>query len=386
MNQEYNIEELEAFLQKVDIPKIKASPKTFLGIAKQPHYENVLSNIYAFYFNPGEEHGLGDLFIKSFVEVINIKLKKVHKTEFSFENDFDIDTEYPTIKDKETGKKGRIDLLLMGYDKAIIIENKVYHILNNNLKNYWETIKVSNKIGILLSLKPMSAKNKDFINITHLEFLNQVMMNLEGYIHNANDKYLVFLKDLNQNIINLSKPMETKDLQFYYKHLEKLNNIASLKFAVRDFIKKEVDNAINRLELHSELKLVTPRMSSNERRLRYYKSVKNEELMFTIIFDGLLSSKRTLLFIVELNGSALTDKEEYRKKIQFDDNENLNEKFYESKGNWAHFALKESDKLTDNDIENLSEYIANKLKESSLVSIFEKLDAFLTDRKQKKQK
>ena len=44
MPQEYNIKELEAFLQKVAIPKIKASPKTFLGIAKQPHYENVLSN------------------------------------------------------------------------------------------------------------------------------------------------------------------------------------------------------------------------------------------------------------------------------------------------------------------------------------------------------
>ena len=46
------------FLQSVTIPKAKRKPKTFLGIAKQPHYEVVLSNLYAFYFRPHEVHKL----------------------------------------------------------------------------------------------------------------------------------------------------------------------------------------------------------------------------------------------------------------------------------------------------------------------------------------
>jgi hypothetical protein len=49
-------EQLQTFLNQNEIPKIKGKQKTFLGIAKQPHYENVISNIYAFYFNVNEVH------------------------------------------------------------------------------------------------------------------------------------------------------------------------------------------------------------------------------------------------------------------------------------------------------------------------------------------
>ena len=50
------LEQLQTFLNQNEIPRIKRKPKTFLGIAKQPHYENVLSNVYAFYFNIEENH------------------------------------------------------------------------------------------------------------------------------------------------------------------------------------------------------------------------------------------------------------------------------------------------------------------------------------------
>ena len=387
-NKEYNIEKLEEFLRDHNIPEIKANPKTFLGIAKQPHYENVLSNIYAFYFNPSEEHGLNDLFIMSFVDLIN------EKTEGKFEisNDFDVFTEV------STKKGGRIDLLLQNEEKAIIIENKVNHYLNNDLDDYWNSTEPNTKKAVVLSLKkihqilPIDDSDKvtypkpyPFINITHLEFLDEVMKKSGDYLLNATDKYIIFLKDLYQNIINLSNQMETKNIQFYYNHQEKLNDIAKLKFAVRDHIAKEVELACNLVNTELKIQKVflnKPR-GDNGKRLRYYKLDKNEELMFTIIFDGLLSSKRTLLFIVELNGSALNDKGGY-KSIEFNENEKkdnvLNEDFYESKGYWAHFASKESDKLSDSDIEKLSEYIASKLKESSLISIFEKLELFLANK------
>jgi hypothetical protein len=47
---------LKSFLNEHQIPSVKQQPKTFLEIARQPHYENVISNIYAFYFDPHEEH------------------------------------------------------------------------------------------------------------------------------------------------------------------------------------------------------------------------------------------------------------------------------------------------------------------------------------------
>ncbi len=46
-----NIKALQTFLDQASIPSVKQQPKTFLEIARQPHYENVISNIYAFYFD-----------------------------------------------------------------------------------------------------------------------------------------------------------------------------------------------------------------------------------------------------------------------------------------------------------------------------------------------
>lgn len=88
-----NLTGLQHFLDNNEIPKIKRKPKTFLGISKQPHYENVLSNIYAFYFNTNEEHGMKDLFLKSFQTLINqTDLGKTKKIKFN--NDFTLETEY----------------------------------------------------------------------------------------------------------------------------------------------------------------------------------------------------------------------------------------------------------------------------------------------------
>jgi len=131
-----NIQVLEDFLDHNVIPKIKRRPKTFLGIAKQPHYENVMSNIYAFYFKVEEVHGMHDLFITSLLEIINESklgsIKKVNEI-----SDFEVETEV------STKKGGRIDLLLSSQNHAIIIENKVLHNLKNDLEDYLTSDKVN---------------------------------------------------------------------------------------------------------------------------------------------------------------------------------------------------------------------------------------------------
>ena len=109
---------LQKFLDNNSIPKIKEKQKTFLGIAKQPHYENVLSNIYAFFFDVNEEHGMNDLFLRSFQELIYMT-ELGEKKNIELHNNFTIETE------RGTKGGGRIDLLLSSDHHAIIIENKV---------------------------------------------------------------------------------------------------------------------------------------------------------------------------------------------------------------------------------------------------------------------
>ena len=85
----------------------------------------MLSNIYAFYFDVNKEHGLKDLFISTFIDIIQVKTKGQGK-QFYFDDGFKVRTEVGT-------GEGRIDLFLANESSAIIIENKVYHKLINPL-------------------------------------------------------------------------------------------------------------------------------------------------------------------------------------------------------------------------------------------------------------
>ncbi|GAA4764556.1 MULTISPECIES: PD-(D/E)XK nuclease family protein [Flavobacterium] len=367
-----DIKVLEHFLNQNEIPIIKGKPKTFLGIAKQPHYENVLSNIYAFFFNVNEVHKLKDLFIKSLVELINTsKLGKENKVFESFLN-FEVLTEYGTINQK------RIDILLQNNEQAIIIENKVYHELNNDLEEYYNEIKVTTKMGIVLSLHPISDISHDrYINITHQQYMAKVMHNLGNYVLHANDKYLVFLKDFYQNIINLSHPvMEKEAIQFYYKNQQEINELVRFKFKLREHIVNQIVTAGNRLDGVSKYE---PRANTfNDKRLVYYVSNKHKELMFTVVYENLLTDEKVMYIAVEMEGSLLKDRTIYN-QIDFTEEEKkyaFAEHFKTTTEYWSHFAVVHYHP-TEDEISNLSQFIIDKLKNDCLLSIFNKLEMFI---------
>jgi len=374
MKQE-ELNKLEQFLQTTDIPIIKKNPKTFLSIAKQPHYENVLSNILAFYFNVNEEHGLKDLFIDTFQKLIT---KKLTSKIINLNRNFNVETEYHTDDD------GRIDILLTNNEQAIIIENKVYHHLkNNDLDDYFNTIKLENnnqsddkKVVVVLSLKPepdlynREFNNiKHFVNITHFEFLENVMKNLTNYLVNKN-KYYYFLEDLYQNIKNLSnKNMEKEELQFYFDNQNQINSAKELFFGTRTYLQTEVKNAglsIKNLNKYNPKHI--------KKRGCYYVYPNNKNLMFTIIFGQLLSSEKRLLLIVELQNELTKNKDQY-KSIEFNEEERklLTDNFYTDNKNWAHFAIKEF-KLEEIDMSNLSEFIQTELELNKPIrQVYEKI-------------
>lgn len=369
-----NIIALKDFLENNVIPKIKKRPKTFLGIAKQPHYENVMSNIYAFYFNIEEVHGMQDLFINSLLEIINESKLGIQKkiTEIT---DFEVATEV------NTKNNGRIDILISSNDHAIIIENKVYHTLNNNLEDYWSSTKVTdnkeeNKIGIVLSLNKLNVTHGHFINITHVELLKRVIQNLGSYFMDAKDKYVVFLKDFYQNSINLSKSeMDSKELKFYFDNQSKIIEVKEFHFAVRNHIINQIEQAC---ELVDEDLLLPASKGEGNKRLRFFLSPKNKNLMITVFFEKLLTPEKGLVVIVELKNELLRNKEGY-KEIAFTQEEEtiIKPAFYTDRNpNWCHFAVVRY-QLNENEVSNLAQFIIEKLENDHLLSIYRKLNDFI---------
>lgn len=80
------------------------------------HYETSHSAIIAEFLNPNGSHGQQDIYLRLFLEMLE---KKGMKMTFSDEHNVEVLTEYQTCN-------GRIDILIKGINKVIIIENKIY--------------------------------------------------------------------------------------------------------------------------------------------------------------------------------------------------------------------------------------------------------------------
>lgn len=215
---------------------IKPRRKNIVDIAGYPNWENVNSNILAFFLDEKEEHKLERLFFDSLLDVIedNLENKKIDRTTY--------DT--PFTVERETN---RIDILIHGGEEdgqqawAIIIENKIHHILNNDLNKYWESVQADTKLGIVLNLhaleKPISINLKNgqkvrFVNITHIQLIEKVQENLGRYFENGDDRHLLFLKDYFSNIkshYQMKQPspiteQNMKEIQKYDEQIARLND------------------------------------------------------------------------------------------------------------------------------------------------------------------
>lgn len=219
--------------------KIPIKEKTFMDISGYPHYENVSSNILAFYFNPAEEHNFKALVINSLIKVL---IKKGLNIQLVADIEkLDIYREYITEKGN------RIDLVLQNYDFTIGIENKLYASVYNDLEDYANTLNKLNEhsIKILLSLHDNSKKitNTEFINVTYHEFFNQLNIDLENYHDNSN-KWYIFIKEFIKNLEDYKGGLEMEEeilnwLKINKTKIEELDKIREI--GMKSIENKEVE-------------------------------------------------------------------------------------------------------------------------------------------------
>lgn len=234
------------------LPKIKHERKDIISIAGYPSWENVNSNLLSFYFDENEEHKFYRLFINSLLDVYDEKTKNKIEREV-FESNFSVDREVKTNSNK------RIDILIKELSSqenwSIIIENKIYAELYNNLGDYWDSVDSKYKIGIVLSIKPTNIPGKynsdkiSFINILHIDLLNKVIQNLPAYYEKSDDRHLLLLKEY---ILNINT---------HYKNTIEMDETLKLFQSKKDDIKKLISLDDKLLKYVSDT--VTDVMSAN---------------------------------------------------------------------------------------------------------------------------
>lgn len=199
--------------------------RTFMEVSGYPHYENVSSNLLAFYFDPKEEHGLGDLLLTSFMSLT---------TEAGL---LDCKTGIKVKTQCSTSAGGFLDLLIEGENFVLGIENKIYHHLHNDLADYAALIAgighpQCKKIKAVLSLQPIRESEKlvsGFASYTYSQLWQAVRDRMGRYIHTANPKWLTYLIDFMETTARLSgENKNTKDMDdFLIQHQELIAKLIS---------------------------------------------------------------------------------------------------------------------------------------------------------------
>lgn len=170
--------------------------------------------------------------------------------------------------------------------------------------------------------------------------------------------------------------MEKENIAFYFKNQEKINQLASFKYKLREHIVSQVVDAGNRLDGVSKYE---PRANSqNDKRLVYYVSQKNSNLMITVVYENLLEIEKSMYIAVEMQGNLLKNRTIYN-QIDFTEEEQqyaFADHFKTTNESWSHFAVLHYHP-TDEQVANLSQFIIDKLNEDHLWSIFHKLNNFI---------
>ena len=214
-------EKFEKLVNEFRVIPITKKTSTFLEIYdSSSNFENVCSNILKFYLNPNNNHGFKDLVLKSLVNLANEQFSKNNHYDF-----FKIHREFSTANNK------RIDIVIETGSYVIGIEHKINHSLNNDLSEYYDTVKQhcgdsKKPICIVLSLNELTnesekelMKKNNFINVPYRRFISNLRQDLGKNINRDNVYSIHKLMDFVFTMENRLKNnvMENKELWIFFR-------------------------------------------------------------------------------------------------------------------------------------------------------------------------
>lgn len=188
-------------------PAKKKADDTLFDICGIPHHENVISNVLAFFFDDSNDHDVKGLLAKSLFEAAEI-------------DDRNLDLQFQAEREVRTKSGKFIDILLTNDSICIVLENKIWAPLNNDLDDYWRHATTRDKdktYGIVLSMRKIDTGPSKFTNVLYSEFIRKMRGNLGKFIGRQHNHHLLLLIDLMNNIENLYEggtPMNDEFISF----------------------------------------------------------------------------------------------------------------------------------------------------------------------------
>ena len=341
-------QELQDFMS-LSFPKNVEYDITYLDIITSQTKENTISKIYAHYLDFRKSPVISNWFISSLLAIIEEKSnKKLNLIEY------DVFLEHASLENK-----GRIDIVIESFisKSVIIIENKIYHWLGNDLNNYWDTFNYyseENKLGIVLALSNLPSNNPNFISISHIEWISKVeslidpskisvreKIHLEDFITNI--KYITNQKNMNDNV------------KFYLDHSKKIEQILQYKEEATKYINGSISNLASKYNWE---------VYGNTLNYKQIWDQKNDVRVFYTLFPNEILKDKNLKIVIEIDGRARVYYDELIKRLR-EDNNVFDEYFIDTKKqnkNFAHLGYVLYP-LEDEDLNNFESFLSKKIEE-----------------------
>ena len=215
--------------------------ETFMSVSGYPHYENVVSNILAFFFSDGS-HGFGNLWASSLLKCAGIDEREADA--------FVVDD---AEREVGTGRSNRIDLVISGDGFRVAIENKIFADLYNDLGDYRQAVEQklddeAQGIFIVLSLKDLSGNTKllenGFVNVTYRQLFTMVRSCIGEYMDQADNTWLAYMKDFMYELEGFEedRSMDYEATKFIYRDYEESKALFDFYKHYKKKTKKDIES------------------------------------------------------------------------------------------------------------------------------------------------
>lgn len=172
-----------------------ATPPTFFEVTQYPHFENVASNVLAFFLDPEGMHGLGTLFLDALLGPLELE-------GLSFET---------VEREASTGTGKRLDLIIKCDELVVGVENKIYAAAYNPFDDYSAHLREhadgrqTTLILLCLHEPAPGTVPADVSVVTYEQLMGRVRQGLGLHAGDAPAQYLTFALEFVKTMENLKR-------------------------------------------------------------------------------------------------------------------------------------------------------------------------------------
>ena len=236
-----SLAELDDFLAKVRVHVPPAKEPTLFAVGGRGYYENPASDLLAFFLNPDAKHGLGDLFLSTFLDSMKVDKGQLKMSYVGVER------EVYTVDQK------RIDRQILGSEWCLLIENKIRHWQANPFISYEDHAKrLGRKTNFFAILSPDGCSKKaGWKGVSYRDYCTALRVKMAAIFSDpTQSKWHLFAREFIQHLENelYNPPMTPEQVTFVENHSDEISGVQKLVVQYQSFIlqqlKQQLEDAV----------------------------------------------------------------------------------------------------------------------------------------------